>query len=77
MSSSGIVKLLKCSTKLTLCEVEEELSLGRRLTYRHTSPGLKGPLPKQSVVDSFHQVSADPKEIVDGTVDGEEALHVS
>ena len=58
-------------------EVEGWLSLGPSLGSRHLPPRGKGPVPEQSVMEGSHQVASNPKEIVNGAVDGEEALNVA
>ena len=43
----------------------------------HLAPGDKGPIPKESIMRGSHQMPSDPEEIVDRSMDREEALNVA
>ena len=43
---------------------------------RHHIPGREGPGAKNAVVGSSHEMAADPKQIVDLRMDGEETLRL-
>ena len=70
----GFVKLSEQSTKLTDGEVGCRSPLPGIQTRCHLAPGDKGPIPKESIMRGSHQMPSDPEEIVDRSMDGEEAL---
>ena len=73
-----VCQVTETNTNFTECEAEWSVALRYFQTCcRHMSPGYKGSISKQPIMDGLHAMASDPKEMVDGAVYREKALNLS